>query len=254
MTQVAPTGEVWFLTGSQHLYGPEVLAQVSEQSQTISSLLAGSDGLSVPVVWQDVLTDSTAIVDVVRARERVRKLRRRDRLDAHVLAGEDVDRRAGRAAEAAAASAHPAQSRAAVVVHRHGLHEPQPGRARRPGVRLHPDPARRRTQDGRGPRLGSRGRAPRRRLGSRRRRPRPPAQPAAGPLRRQHARRRGHRGRQGRRATAVRGVGQHLRGQRSRRGRRRLPTTPWSTPWSTTTCPATGSPTSSPPAGTATSR
>ena len=28
--------------------------------------------------------------------------------------------------------------------HRHGLHEPQPGRARRPGVRLHPDPARRR--------------------------------------------------------------------------------------------------------------
>ena len=32
---------------------------------------------------------------------------------------------------------------------RHGLHEPQPGRARRPRVRLHPDPARRRPQDGR---------------------------------------------------------------------------------------------------------
>ena len=33
---------------------------------------------------------------------------------------------------------------AAVGDHRHGLHEPQPGRARRPRVRLHPDPARRR--------------------------------------------------------------------------------------------------------------
>ena len=31
--------------------------------------------------------------------------------------------------------------RPAVVDHRHGLHEPQPGRPRRPGVRLHPDPA-----------------------------------------------------------------------------------------------------------------
>ena len=39
-----------------------------------------------------------------------------------------------------------------MVDHRHGLHEPQPGRARRPRVRLHPDPARRRPQDRRRPR------------------------------------------------------------------------------------------------------
>ena len=39
---------------------------------------------------------------------------------------------------------------------RHGLHEPQPGRARRPGVRLHPDPARRRPQDRRRARRATR--------------------------------------------------------------------------------------------------
>ena len=68
----------------------------------------------------------------------------RDRLDAHVLPGQDVDRRPRRAAQAAAAPAHPGQPRAAVGQHRHGLHEPEPGRARRPGVRARPDPARRR--------------------------------------------------------------------------------------------------------------
>ena len=49
-----------------------------------------------------------------------------------------------------------AQRGAAVGDDRHGLHEPQPGRARRPRVRLHPDPARRRPQDGRRPRRPTR--------------------------------------------------------------------------------------------------
>ena len=29
------TKEIWFITGSQHLYGPETLAQVAEHSQKI---------------------------------------------------------------------------------------------------------------------------------------------------------------------------------------------------------------------------
>ena len=33
--------EVWFLTGSQSLYGPETLEQVAEQSQQIFALLGG---------------------------------------------------------------------------------------------------------------------------------------------------------------------------------------------------------------------
>ena len=54
--------------------------------------------------------------------------------------GEDVDQRPRRAAQAAAAPAHAGQRRAAVGDHRHGLHEPEPGRPRRPGVRVHRRP------------------------------------------------------------------------------------------------------------------
>ena len=53
--------EVWFLTGSQHLYGPETLAQVAEQSRTIADQLAASTDMPVRVVWKPVLTDSDAI-------------------------------------------------------------------------------------------------------------------------------------------------------------------------------------------------
>lgn len=50
--------EVWFVTGSQHLYGEETLRQVAEQSQAVAEGLAG---LPVRVVWKPVLTDADAI-------------------------------------------------------------------------------------------------------------------------------------------------------------------------------------------------
>ena len=54
----APTGPtVWFLTGSQHLYGPDTLAQVAEQSQQIARTLADSRDIPVQIVWKPVLTD-----------------------------------------------------------------------------------------------------------------------------------------------------------------------------------------------------
>jgi L-arabinose isomerase len=53
--------ELWFLTGSQHLYGPETLAQVADQSQQIQRMLAGGGALSAEIVWKPVLTDSPAI-------------------------------------------------------------------------------------------------------------------------------------------------------------------------------------------------
>jgi L-arabinose isomerase len=52
--------EVWFLTGSQGLYGPETLEQVADQSQQIARQL-GSAGLPVEVAWKPVLTSSSAI-------------------------------------------------------------------------------------------------------------------------------------------------------------------------------------------------
>ena len=54
------TYEVWFLTGSQDLYGEETLQQVAEQSQEIVRMLADS-GLPVKVVWKPTLKDSASI-------------------------------------------------------------------------------------------------------------------------------------------------------------------------------------------------
>ncbi|MGO4533352.1 L-arabinose isomerase [Leifsonia sp. 2MCAF36] len=53
--------EVWFLTGSQHLYGPETLAQVADQSRAIADELGAAADVPVRVVWKPVLTDSDAI-------------------------------------------------------------------------------------------------------------------------------------------------------------------------------------------------
>ena len=53
--------EVWFLTGSQHLYGPEMLAHVAEQSRAIAECLSTSAEVPVRVVWKPTLTDPDAI-------------------------------------------------------------------------------------------------------------------------------------------------------------------------------------------------
>ncbi|WP_119698683.1 L-arabinose isomerase [Microbacterium halotolerans] len=53
--------EMWFLTGSQHLYGPETLAQVADQSQQIAAQLSEAPDVAVKLVWKPVLTDSEAI-------------------------------------------------------------------------------------------------------------------------------------------------------------------------------------------------
>src|SRR5687767_2937643 len=60
MTSV-PVHEVWFLTGSQGLYGPETLDQVASQSQAIAARLAAVADLPVEVVWKPVLLDAGSI-------------------------------------------------------------------------------------------------------------------------------------------------------------------------------------------------
>ena len=53
--------EVWFLTGSQDLYGDETLRQVAEQSQNVVDQLNASSDVPVTVVWKPVLKGSDAI-------------------------------------------------------------------------------------------------------------------------------------------------------------------------------------------------
>jgi len=53
--------EIWFLTGSQDLYGDDVLAQVAAQSQEVAAALDAASAVPVRVVWKPVLKDSESI-------------------------------------------------------------------------------------------------------------------------------------------------------------------------------------------------
>ncbi len=65
MSTQQQTREVWFLTGSQALYGDETLAQVATQSREVAAMVDGDDRIPVPVVWKPVLTTADAIRRVV---------------------------------------------------------------------------------------------------------------------------------------------------------------------------------------------
>jgi L-arabinose isomerase len=58
--------EVWFVTGSQHLYGPETLEQVAEHSKTIAQALSQSKDIPVKVVFKPVVVTPEAILEVCR--------------------------------------------------------------------------------------------------------------------------------------------------------------------------------------------
>jgi L-arabinose isomerase len=53
--------EVWFVTGSQHLYGEEALKQVDEDSQKIVEALTQSSKLAVKVAFKPGLTTPEAM-------------------------------------------------------------------------------------------------------------------------------------------------------------------------------------------------
>ncbi|MFD0264827.1 L-arabinose isomerase [Kitasatospora indigofera] len=60
MTHSTDAREIWFLTGSQGLYGEDTLRQVAEQSREVAGTVAAA-GLPVRIVWKPVLTDAAAI-------------------------------------------------------------------------------------------------------------------------------------------------------------------------------------------------
>ena len=53
--------EVWFVTGSQHLYGPKTLETVAEHSREIAAALGASAHVPVQVVFKPALTTPDAI-------------------------------------------------------------------------------------------------------------------------------------------------------------------------------------------------
>jgi L-arabinose isomerase len=56
--------ELWFVTGSQHLYGPDTLRQVAEDSSVIASSLDQSPEISQKVIFKPVLTTPESITEL----------------------------------------------------------------------------------------------------------------------------------------------------------------------------------------------
>ena len=146
------TSQVWLITGSQSMYGPDILDQVADQSRQIAELLDGSAEVPVEIRWLPVVTDSDQIARVLSdantSEECIGVI-----AWMHTFSPAKMWIRGLKTSpKAAAAPAYSVRRRAAVAQHRHGLHEPEPGRARRPRVRLHPVAAVDVTQDDRRPR------------------------------------------------------------------------------------------------------
>ena len=64
--------EVWFVTGSQHLYGPETLKQVALHSQAIAKALNLSPAIPVKVIFKPVLVSPEAVTGLCQAANNAR--------------------------------------------------------------------------------------------------------------------------------------------------------------------------------------
>ncbi len=58
--------QVWFVTGSQHLYGEQTLAQVAGDAKKIVEGLNESGSLAVELVWKETLTTTEEITRLMR--------------------------------------------------------------------------------------------------------------------------------------------------------------------------------------------
>ena len=59
--------EIWFLTGSQHLYGKETLEKVAQHSQKIVATLSDCASIPTKIIFKPVLTTPEEITQIVRA-------------------------------------------------------------------------------------------------------------------------------------------------------------------------------------------
>ena len=56
--------EIWFVTGSQHLYGPETLKQVAQNANTIANGLDASSKIDVKIVSKNIVTTPDEITAI----------------------------------------------------------------------------------------------------------------------------------------------------------------------------------------------
>ncbi len=129
--------EVWFVIGSQHLYGPEALQQVTKHAEHVVNALNAEAKLPCKLVLKPLGTTPDEITNICRDANYDDKCAGLGGVAAHLLTSQNVDQRPGYPQQTAVAIPHAVQRLPAVGQHRHGLHEPEPDRSRRPRVRLH---------------------------------------------------------------------------------------------------------------------
>ncbi|HNX94512.1 MAG TPA: L-arabinose isomerase, partial [Holophaga sp.] len=59
--------EIWFVTGSQHLYGPETLEQVAAHSKEVAQALDSAAAIPTRIVFKPILTTPDAIAELCQA-------------------------------------------------------------------------------------------------------------------------------------------------------------------------------------------
>ena len=62
-----PDFDLWFITGSQHLYGPETLERVARDSRAIVDSLNGGGAVPYPVTWQPTVKTAEEVSSVLEA-------------------------------------------------------------------------------------------------------------------------------------------------------------------------------------------
>jgi hypothetical protein len=133
------TPEIWFVTGSQHLYGPGPLKQVAANSKEDRRRAQRLEAPPAQVVFKALLTTP----------DEIRALCLEANHDPTAPASSSGctrsrRRRCGSAASPRCASPSSTCTRSSTATcrgrDRHGFHEPQPGRPRRPRGRVHPHP------------------------------------------------------------------------------------------------------------------
>ena len=124
--------EIWFGVGSQDLYGEEALRQVAQQTGEMVDFLNTTGKIPAKIVLKPTLKSSDGVKAFMTEASANPNVIGVIDLVPHLLSGQDVDPWSRSAHQAAAAAGHPAPQGNPVGDHRHGLHEPEPGRPRRP--------------------------------------------------------------------------------------------------------------------------
>ena len=63
-TKIYEGRELWFVAGSQHLYGPQTLEQVAAQAGEVAAALDAAEAIPMPVAWKGVVTTAAEIRSV----------------------------------------------------------------------------------------------------------------------------------------------------------------------------------------------